>query len=208
MNPYLVFDLETQRDSTEVGGWGNIVNMKMSVGVLWDSEENKFFTYHEDTVEDMITHLLSGKTVVGFNHIYFDYVVLTGYREEGPQRWNLLRKFKEQSNFDILIELKKQLNHRIKLNSVASATLNSKKSADGLEALQWFKEYQMNGDIAQLRKIEEYCQQDVSITRDIYKYGLEKKVVYYESKYNGIQKIQVDWENQKPVKERKQPTLF
>ena len=44
MDPFLVFDLETQRSADEVGGWGNIQSMLYSVAVVWDSEKNDFFT--------------------------------------------------------------------------------------------------------------------------------------------------------------------
>ena len=39
MDPFLVFDLETQRSADEVGGWGNIQSMLYSVAVVWDSEK-------------------------------------------------------------------------------------------------------------------------------------------------------------------------
>ena len=33
----LYFDLETQKSADDVGGWGNIHEMKLAVGVVWDS---------------------------------------------------------------------------------------------------------------------------------------------------------------------------
>ena len=103
MNDYLVFDLETQRSAQDVGGWHNIVEMKMSVGVLWDSAKNDFFIYLEDQVMDLIAHLKSGPTVIGYNHIGFDYVVLSGYGTTESERKNMRQELNDwnvQINFE------------------------------------------------------------------------------------------------------------
>ncbi|MDH5561194.1 MAG: ribonuclease H-like domain-containing protein, partial [Deltaproteobacteria bacterium] len=144
-NEYLVFDLETQRSAEEVGGWSNIAEMRMSVGVVWDSKKQKHFTYLNDQVEDLIAHLSSGPRVIGYNHIGFDYVVLSGYYEKGPLRNQKLQKLKSLKNLDLLLDLKDRIGRRVKLDSVARPTLKIGKSADGLQALQWYKEY-LGGD--------------------------------------------------------------
>ena len=92
MKDFLVFDLETQRSAQDVGGWENIDEMKVSVGVIWDSVEQRFFEYYEDQVTDLITHLKRGPTVIGYNHLGFDYRVLSGYwpkeeREQAMERF-------------------------------------------------------------------------------------------------------------------------
>ena len=99
MDPFLVFDLETQRSADEVGGWGNIQSMLYSVAVVWDSEKNDFFTYYEDQFESLFKHLTCGFTVVGFNHAYFDYKVLSGYGQVLPK--------KEKAILNSLVEAKK-----------------------------------------------------------------------------------------------------
>ena len=38
----LYFDLETQKSANEVGGWDKTEFMKLAVGVVWDSLEQKF----------------------------------------------------------------------------------------------------------------------------------------------------------------------
>ena len=42
MNRILYFDLETKYSADEVGGWGNIEDMGMSIGVIWDTLDEKF----------------------------------------------------------------------------------------------------------------------------------------------------------------------
>ena len=148
----VVFDLETQKSAAEVGGWNKAHLMRISCGVIWDSREECFVTYFEDQVEALIDHLKRADVVVGFNCIGFDYSVLRGY-----SRFD----FRTLPTLDILREIKEQLHYRISLDSLARSTLNCEKSADGLQALAWWKE-------GRLDLIAEYCRHDVEITRDLF----------------------------------------
>ena len=185
MTDYLVFDLETQYSAQDVGGWEHIDEMKMSVGVVWDSIKQDFFVYQEEQVFDLIEHLKSGPLVVGFNHIGFDYRVLTGYFPNS-ERSKVFAELEEVNNLDLLLDIKSRLGFRLKLDNLVQSSLGVGKSADGLQALEWFKEGKMD-------LIREYCKQDVAVTRDLYLYGLEKGMVYYDSGREGIKKLPVDW---------------
>lgn len=196
MEAYLVFDLETQRSASDVGGWGNIAEMRMSVGVLWDSSDKKFHVYYEEQVQDLIKHLLSGSTVVGYNHISFDYTVLSGYYPKGEERNKALQTFKDAPNLDLLNDLRERIGKRVKLEAVARPTLKVGKSADGLQALAWYKEY-LDGDETKLKLIADYCKQDVAVTRDVFRHGLENKEVFYQDKEKGIQTVAVAWDGKK-----------
>lgn len=194
MEDFLVFDLETQRSAQDVGGWENIADMKVSVGVIWDSTTQQYHTYYEDQVQALIDHLKSGPLVIGYNHMGFDYTVLSGYYPAGAERQKAMEDFKGLKNLDLLTSLKGIIGKRIKLDSVARPTLNVGKSADGLLALQWYKEY-LAGDQGKLKMIADYCQQDVQVTRDVYLYGVEKGEISYEDKVLGIKQVAVDWKS-------------
>jgi len=198
MKQYVVFDLETQRSADEVGGWKHIAEMKMAVGVLWDSSSGKYHTYQENNVMDLIDHLKNSRLIIGYNHIGFDFTVLSGYIKGENERAQFIRNLKEQDNLDILLAIKEKIGKRIKLESVARATLNVGKSADGLESLQWYKEY-LNGDDQKLQMIIDYCKKDVEVTRDLFIYGVENGEILYEDKVLGIKKIEVDWGNSQPT---------
>ena len=73
------FDLETQKGSDEVGGWANSHLMKLSVGVVWDSLDERYISYWEKDAEKLVEKLKSADLVVGFNIIGFDYSVLQPY---------------------------------------------------------------------------------------------------------------------------------
>lgn len=173
----LYFDLETQKGADEVGGWGNSHLMKLAAGVVWDSREKKFFTYLEDQARQLADKLRAADLVVGFNVIRFDYAVLQPYATTDLQEIN---------TFDMLVDIHKKLRFRLSLNHLASHTLGTQKSADGLASLQWFKEGKMD-------QVIEYCIKDVEITRDLFLFGQKHGHVSYQSKSKGIQKLPVDW---------------
>ena len=182
-----VFDLETMRSASEVGGWDKAHLMGMSVGLVWDSHLNGFSPYFENEVEALIEHLRSADVVIGFNISGFDYSVLRGYT-----RFD----FRQLNTLDILREVYARLNYRVSLDALARATLNTPKSADGLQALRWYKEGRMD-------LIEEYCRKDVEITRDLFHHGVERGYLLFDRKDEGRMRIPVRWDLQELVDRRK-----
>lgn len=173
----VVFDLETQLSAAEVGGWNKTYLMRVSCGIVWDSRTDEFTTYFEEDVQKLIEHLKAADLVVGFNCIGFDYSVLRGYT-----RYD----FKNLETLDMLREIKEQLNFRVSLNSLAHSTLEKEKSADGLQALRWWKQ-------GRLDLIEQYCRDDVAITRDIWRYGRDRGYLLFDRKDQGRMRIPVDF---------------
>ena len=173
----LYFDLETQKSAEDVGGWGNIHDMKLAVGVVWDSCEQEYFSYQENTALQLVEKLQMADLVVGFNVKKFDYGVLQPYADFDLD---------EITTFDMLIDINKKLGHRLSLNHLAENTLNAKKSADGLVSLQWYKE-------GKIDKIIKYCKQDVEITRDLFLYGESHGYVKYSTRSGVVKDLKVDW---------------
>jgi len=174
----LYFDLETQKSADDVGGWGNIHEMKVAVGVVWDSCEQEYFSYLEGAASQLVTKLRTADLVVGFNVKKFDYGVLQPYADFDLD---------EITTFDMLIDVNKKLGHRLSLNHLAENTLNAEKSADGLVSLQWYKE-------GKIDKIIEYCKQDVEITRDLFLYGESHGYVKYSTRSGVAKELKVKWE--------------
>jgi DEAD/DEAH box helicase domain-containing protein len=174
----VVFDLETQFLADEVGGWDQTAKMKVSVAVLWSEKEQVFRQYVEGQVPDLIARLKQADLVVGFNHVKFDYGVLAGY----PGGAGLEAATR---NLDILQVVTQNLGRRLRLDSLAQSTLNSAKSADGLMAVKWWRE----GNLAELLA---YCQQDVAVTRDLWRFGKQYQYLLYEEK-KGLMRLPVAW---------------
>ena len=172
------FDLETQKSANDVGGWGHKDKMLMSVGVTYSTALGKYIIYDEANVQVLIDQLLKADFVIGFNHISFDYGVLMGYT---------VLDLKEQINsLDLLVDLEEKLGRRLKLDTIASASLGAGKSADGLQAIKWWRE-------GKLKEIAEYCCYDVKVTWKVHDYGVEHGMVKYTDRHNQSQEVEVDW---------------
>ncbi|MFH1452738.1 MAG: ribonuclease H-like domain-containing protein [Armatimonadota bacterium] len=172
----LVFDLETQKLADEVGGWGNIKDMLLSVACVYNLDTSEELVFTEDKVRDLIIELLGADLVIGFNIINFDYKVLQAYTHLD------LRQIK---TLDLSWEVKKNMGRRISLNNLAKNTLNKSKLGSGLEAVEWYRNKQMEQLIS-------YCMEDVKITHELYKYGKEMGHVFAEHEGKRF-RVPVSW---------------
>jgi DEAD/DEAH box helicase domain-containing protein len=171
------FDLETQKSADEVGGWGNISKMGMSIGVTFSSASGEYKIYHEKNVGDLITELQRADLIIGFNNLRFDYEVLHGYTSFDLTQLPTL---------DMLVELQTILNHRLSLDSIATATFGVEKTAEGLQAIRWFKD-------GRLAEIAEYCCYDVKLTRLVHEHGARHKQLHYSNRFGKKQTVPVSW---------------
>jgi hypothetical protein len=178
MKNIVYFDLETQKSADEVGGWNNIRDMRMSVGVTYSTARGEYKIYGEKQVNALIEELRRADLVVGFNNLRFDYEVLAGH--------NPLFDVEQLRTLDMLVEVQKTLQHRLSLDSIAQATLGEEKTSEGLQAIRWFRE-------GKLLEIAEYCCFDVKITRLVHEYGLANKRLHYTNKYGKKLAVNVAW---------------
>ncbi|MGE4299727.1 MAG: DEAD/DEAH box helicase [Desulfovibrionaceae bacterium] len=174
---YGVVDVETQRSAAEVGGWHKAHKMRVSVAVLYDSATDAFTAYREEEIPALLARLRDFDLVVGFNIKRFDYTVLGAYTRDNLH---------DLPTLDMLEEVRKALNYRLSLDHLAKATLGSQKSADGLQALAWWKE-------GRIEEIAAYCEADVRITRDLYLYGRDNGYVLYTNKAGSTVRCPVRW---------------
>ena len=177
MKDIVYFDLETQRSAEEVGGWNKISQMGMSVGVTFSTARNEYRIYAEKQVDELIHQLQRADLVVGFNNLRFDYEVLHGYTPFD---------LRQLPTLDLLVELQKNLPHRLSLDAIATATLQVEKTADGMQAIRWFRE-------GKLLEIAEYCCYDVKITKLVHEYGAQRKQIFYRNKFGSKLSVPVAW---------------
>jgi DEAD/DEAH box helicase domain-containing protein len=178
---YGVFDLETIRSAEEVGGWDKADKMGISVAVVYDSQMDGCITYLEHEVPALVRHLQELDLVVGFNNRRFDNRVLAGYSNVN---FNLL------PTLDLLEQVSSHLGYRLSLDRIAQHTLGAKKSADGLQALAWYKE-------GRIDLIQKYCRKDVEITRDLLYYALENGFFLFQNKAGKVVRLPLNIE--KPI---------
>lgn len=151
---YVVFDLETQNIFQEVGS-SDPTALDISVATVYDSETDKYTTVTINEIEQLWPIIEKADALVGYNSNHFDIPLLNKYYPGD------LTQIK---SIDLLEDIKNALGRRLRLDSVAQATIGAKKSADGLQAVRWWKE----GNIKDIMK---YCEQDVRVTKEVFEYA-------------------------------------
>lgn len=178
----LVLDLETQRAFDEVPD-RRADRLGLSVCVLWSYEQRRFSTYWEEDAAALIERLEAADLVIGFNHRRFDFEVLRPYAQEG-----ILERV---PTFDLLTDLHQRLGHRISLDACVRPTLGAGKSGHGLQAITWWREGRRD-------LLEEYCREDVRLTRDLFDRGRMAGGIEIERRgRNGmprVERLAVQWD--------------
>jgi DEAD/DEAH box helicase domain-containing protein len=177
MKNIVYFDLETQKSAEEVGGWDKISRMGMSVGVIYSTATGTYKIYGEKQVDDLIKDLQRADLIVGFNHLRFDYEVLHGYTS---------LDLRQLPTLDMLVEIHNTLQHRLSLDSIATATFGVEKTAEGLQAIEWFRQ-------GKLLEIAEYCCYDVKLTRLVHEYGARHRQLHYHNRFGKKLTVPVGW---------------
>lgn len=152
----IVLDIETKEAFSD---FEDRDPLKLSVSLVgaYSYKRGQFKTFLESELEMFWPWLEGASLIVGFNSDAFDIPILSKY-------WPKITKI---YSLDLLKEIKKKVGFRVRLDSLARATLGEMKSGDGLMAIQLFKE----GRIEDLRQ---YCLDDVRLTRDIYEFGKQE----------------------------------
>ena len=177
MKNILYFDLETQRSAEEVGGWDKISNMGMSVGVVYSTATDAYTIYCEKQVDQLVRDLQRADLIIGFNHVRFDFEVLHGYTA---------LDLRQLPTLDLMIDLVEKLQHRLSLDAIATATFGLEKTAEGLQAIQWFRE-------GKLLEIAEYCCYDVKLTKLVHEFGRQNRHLHYHNRFGIKQTVPVNW---------------
>ncbi len=152
---YVIFDLETQNTFQDVGS-NESTALDISVGTFYDSATDKYTTVTIDELQTVWPLLEQADALVGYNSNHFDIPLLNKYY---PGDLTHIK------SIDLLEEIRKSLGRRLRLDSVAEATVNAKKSGHGLQAVRWWRE----GKIDEIKK---YCEQDVRVTKKVFDYAL------------------------------------
>jgi len=185
MSDKLVLDLETKKTFEEVGGDFHKDKLEVSVCGVYSYERNQFRAFREEEFAELGEWLKAASLIIGFNSKSFDFAVLQPYFKF---------KLSKLPHLDVLEEVYHALGHRLKLESLAQATLGEGKSGSGLDAIWYFK----NGDWESLIK---YCLDDVRVTRDVYEYGKSHGHLWYEN-LGRRETIPIRWGNDANVKEQ------
>ena len=176
----IFFDLETPKWSDEVeGGWSNIPGFGMSVAVTSWNDSDSYQKWLETDAVELVKELERADRVIGFNIVRFDYEVLSAYVPN-------IHKLLDGKSFDIFTDLENRLGFRLSLEVICSTTLGKSKLAKAEDAIEWYRQ-------GQIEKVVLYCQRDVELTREIYRYGQEHGFICYPRLGQPVE-LPVDWE--------------
>lgn len=173
----VTLDIETQRGFHEVDR-KKLHLLKVSVACIHDSATDSYHAYEERELSRLEEVLKQADLIVGFNIREFDMEVLAPY---------LATPVKSLPVFDLLEEIERVRGHRVSLQSVAQATLQSSKSGSGWDAIKLYREGRME-------ELKKYCFDDVRITKDVYEYGCKHgKISFVSNRDYGTHDVPVDW---------------
>ena len=177
---YIIFDLETQNIFSDVGS-NNPIDLDISVATVYESDTDTYTTVDIEELETLWPIIERADALVGYNSNHFDIPLLNKYY---PGDLTMIK------SIDLLEDIKQSLGRRLRLDSIAQATVGAKKSADGLQAVRWWRE----GNVAAIKK---YCEQDVKVTKKIFDYARAHGHVKFKDGYRK-KEIPLDtshWEN-------------
>ena len=160
---YVVFDLETQNTFDDVGK-NEPALLDISVASVYDSETDKYTTVLHTELDTLWPIFEKADALVGYNSNHFDIPLLNKYYPGD---------LSHVKSIDLLESIRLSLGKRLRLDGVAEATLGTKKSGHGLQAIMWWRK-------GEIEKIKQYCEKDVEITKRLFDYAMKNGEVFYK----------------------------
>ncbi len=190
----LVLDIETRNIFQDVGS-KNPADLDISIVCIYDYETGNYDSFLQEDLPRLWPILDKTDQLITYHGDHFDIPLLNKYYQK--QTGRDLNKIR---SLDVLREIKNSYGRMMKLEQVAQGTLGIAKSGQGLDAIVWWR----NDDIENLRK---YCLDDVKITKDVYEYALKnKKLMFKEGPF--IKEIKLDTKHWEFVPEARTGSLF
>jgi DEAD/DEAH box helicase domain-containing protein len=173
----ITFDIETS-NILPLHSRNDLSGLDLSVVGVHDSETNEYTSYIKEELPKLWPIIEKADMLVGYNSDFFDIPILNKYYAGD------LTKIR---SLDLMTEVQKALGRRLRLQSLAEATLKKGKGGDGLKAVEWWAQGLVD-------KVREYCIEDVRITRELFDYALQNHALKYKD-LNTIKDIKLDTRN-------------
>lgn len=179
----ITFDIETANILPSLARQ-DVTRLELAVVAIHDSETGEFSSYSKEELPLLWPIIEKADTLIGYNSNSFDIPLLNHYYPGDLTRIK---------SVDLMVEVQNVLGRRLRLQSIAEATLKVGKSGNGLDSVRWWQEGLYD-------KVRQYCIQDVKITRDLYDYALEKGVLKYKD-LKDIRDVKIDTRSWRVPKE-------
>lgn len=159
----ITFDIETANTLPSFERW-NLAKLELALVGVHDSETGELTSYVQEELPQLWPLIERADLLVGYNSNAFDIPLLNRYY---PGDLTKIR------SLDLMVEVQEVLGRRLRLQSLAEATLGRGKGGDGLQSVVWWQEGKVD-------KVREYCLEDVRLTRELFDYALEKGALKYK----------------------------
>lgn len=170
----VTFDIETEMATGALGRFDSST-LKLTVVGVHDSSTGEYTSYLRDELTALWPIFEGADVLIGYNSDAFDIPILNRYY---PGDLSRIR------SVDLMVEVQKVLGRRLRLDSLAQATLGRGKSGDGLKAVEWWAQGLYD-------KVREYCIEDVRLTRELFDHALKKGSLKYKD-LKEIREIKLD----------------
>ncbi|MCX6715703.1 MAG: ribonuclease H-like domain-containing protein [Candidatus Taylorbacteria bacterium] len=163
----ITLDIETQNFFQDTGS-NEPASLDISVVCIHDSLTDSYKSFLESDMKGLWPILESADGIVTWNGDHFDIPLLNKYYPGDLTRIK---------SIDLMREVQTVLGRRLKLDSVAAATLGISKSGNGAEAVEWWRKGEVD-------KIIAYCTDDVRITKELFEYAMKNGHLKYRDAGN------------------------
>ena len=160
---YIVFDIET---ANAFPGFmrADFDRLELALVGVYDSETDSYSSYIKEELPQLWPLLERADFLIGYNSDSFDIPLLNRYYPGD---------LAAVPSLDLMAEVQGVLGRRLRLQSLAEATLGRGKKGDGLKAVEWWQK----GEVG---KVREYCLEDVRLTKELYDYALAHGALKYK----------------------------
>ncbi len=179
MSREVVIDIETQNTFQEVGKYDHTL-LRISLVGAYFYETDTYESFLEADLPLLWPRLERADRLIGYNIKGFDSPVMNNYYAGDLLAFPTL---------DIMEEIAKHVGFRVKLDDVAQSTLGVGKSGNGLMAVQYFRQ-------GEIQKLRDYCLQDVKVTKQVYEQGLAKGEVSFKDRTGKRVMVPVKFKNE------------
>lgn len=159
----ITFDIESISDSV-VRGHIDVNEQELIVVAIHDSLTGEYTSFDKEDLPKLWPILEHADFLIGYNSNSFDIPLLNRYYPGD---------LAHIPSLDLLVEVQNVLGRRLRLQSLAEATLGRGKSGDGLKAGEWWREGKKD-------LVRKYCIEDVRLTRELYDYAMTNGMLKYK----------------------------
>ncbi len=189
----VIFDIETKRLFSEVeGNDPSLLGVSIVGTYIRQVDDNQheisgeMRSFWEEDLTELWNIMKQAKRIIGFNTLKFDVPALLPYAPEN---------FSKLPHFDIMMHVRAKLGHALSLSTLGKYTLGRDKIDVGTNAVVYWNQH----DAESLKKLKDYCEADVWLTRDLYDYGVINRELKYIDNWNNVSSFAVDFSYPKEV---------